>query len=47
MENDEELLDLLVNEPIALDIDKLEDKTMTKGDRIADLYQKKQVLGVL
>lgn len=35
-EDDEELLDLLVEQPIAIDVDKQEDKTMTKGDKIAD-----------
>ena len=35
-EDDEELLDLLVEQPIAIDIDKQEDKNMTKGDRVAD-----------
>ena len=35
-EDDEELLDLLVEQPIAIDIDKQEDKTLTKGDKLAD-----------
>jgi len=35
-EDDEELLDLLVEQPIAIDIDKQEDKSMTRGDRVAD-----------
>ena len=35
-EDDEELLDLLVEQPIAIDIDKQEDKNMTRGDRVAD-----------
>ncbi len=36
-ENDEnELIDLLVEQPISIDVDKLEESKMTKGDRIAD-----------
>ena len=36
-ENDEEeLLDLLINQPIAIDIDKLEEQNKTKGDVWAD-----------
>ncbi len=35
-EDDAELLDLLVEQPIAIDIDKQEDANMTKGDKIAD-----------
>jgi uncharacterized membrane protein len=35
-EDDEELIDLLVEQPIAIDVDKQEDKTMTRGDRVAD-----------
>ena len=35
-EDDAELLDLLVEQPIAIDVDKQEDANMTKGDRIAD-----------
>ena len=35
-EDDEELLDLLVEQPIAIDIEKQEDKNMTRGDRVAD-----------
>ena len=35
-EDDEELLDLLVEQPIAIDIDKQEDKALTKGDKLAD-----------
>ena len=34
--NEEELLDMLVDNPIAVDVDKLEESRMTKGDRIAD-----------
>ena len=36
-ENDEEeLLDLLIDQPISIDVDKLEESKMTKGDKIAD-----------
>lgn len=35
-QDEEELLDLLVDQPISIDVDKLEDSTMTFGDRIAD-----------
>lgn len=36
-ENDEEeLLDLLIDQPISIDIDKQEEAKMTKGDKIAD-----------
>lgn len=35
-DDDQELLDLLVDQPIAIDIDKQEDKNMTKGDKFAD-----------
>lgn len=34
--NEEELLDMLVDNPIAVDVDKLEESRMTKGDKIAD-----------
>ena len=35
-EDDEELLDLLIEQPIAIDVDKAEDANMSVGDRIAD-----------
>lgn len=35
-QDEEELLDLLVDQPIAIDVDKLEESKMTKGDYIAD-----------
>lgn len=35
-QDEEELLDLLVDQPIAIDVDKLEDSTMTFGDKVAD-----------
>ena len=34
--DDEEVLDLLIEQPISIDIDKQEEAKMTKGDRIAD-----------
>ena len=34
--DEEELLDLLVDQPISIDIDKQEEAKMTKGDKIAD-----------
>ena len=35
-QDEQELLDLLVDQPISIDVDKLEDSTMTFGDRVAD-----------
>ena len=35
-QDEEELLDLLVDQPISIDVDKQEEAKMTKGDRIAD-----------
>lgn len=34
--DEEELLDLLIDQPISIDVDKQEDARMTRGDRIAD-----------
>ena len=34
--DEEELLDLLIDQPISIDIDKQEEAKMTRGDRIAD-----------
>ncbi len=34
--DEEELLDLLVEQPISIDVDKQEEAKMTKGDKIAD-----------
>ena len=34
--DEEELLDLLVDQPISIDVDKQEEQKMTRGDRIAD-----------
>ncbi len=34
--DEEELLDLLVDQPISIDIDKLQESKMTRGDYIAD-----------
>lgn len=35
-QDEEELINLLVDQPISIDIDKQEEAKMTKGDRIAD-----------
>lgn len=35
-QDEEELLDLLVDQPISIDVDKMEEAKMTKGDYIAD-----------
>ena len=35
-EDEQELIDLLIDQPISIDIDKQESSKMTKGDRIAD-----------
>ena len=34
--DEEELLDLLINQPISIDVDKMEEEKMTKGDKLAD-----------
>ena len=34
--DEEELLDLLIDQPISIDVDKMEEAKMTKGDYIAD-----------
>lgn len=36
LENEEDLMDLLFGEHIAIDVDKEEEKTISKGDKIAD-----------
>ena len=36
VQDEQELLDLLVDQPISIDVDKLEDSTMTFGDKVAD-----------
>lgn len=35
-QDEEELLDLLIDKPISIDVDKLEESKMSRGDRIAD-----------
>ena len=35
-QDEEELLDLLVDQPISIDVDKQEEAKMTRGDRVAD-----------
>lgn len=37
-ESEEELLNLLVDEPIAIDVDKLEDANRSIGDKLADKF---------
>ena len=34
--DEEELLDLLIDQPISIDVDKQEEAKMTRGDRVAD-----------
>ena len=35
-EDEEELLNLLIDQPISIDVDKLEEANMSRGDKIAD-----------
>ena len=35
-QDEEELLNLLIDQPIAIDVDKQEEAKMTKGDKFAD-----------
>ena len=35
-QDEEELLDLLIDQPIAIDVDKQEESKMTFGDKVAD-----------
>ena len=35
-QDEEELLNLLIDQPISIDVDKQEEAKMTRGDRIAD-----------
>ena len=35
-QDEEELLDLLIDQPISIDVDKQEEAKMTRGDRLAD-----------
>ena len=35
-QDEQELLDLLIDKPISIDVDKLEEAKMTRGDRVAD-----------
>lgn len=35
-QDEEELLDLLIDQPISIDVDKLEESKMTFGDKVAD-----------
>ena len=40
-EDEKELLDLLIEQPISIDVDKVEESKMTTGDRIADKLSEK------
>ena len=40
-QDEEELLDLLIDQPISIDVDKQEESKMTKGDRVADKVSEK------
>ncbi len=40
-QSEEELLDLLIDQPISIDVDKQEESKMTKGDKIADKISEK------
>ena len=40
-ENHEDLMNLLFSEPVAIDVDKQEEKKMTKGDMLADKISEK------
>ena len=40
-QDEEELLDLLVDQPISIDVDKQEEAKMTKGDYVADKVSEK------
>ena len=36
IENENDLLEMLIDRPVTIDVDKQEDKTITKGDKLAD-----------
>ena len=36
--DEEEIIDLLIDEPITIDVDKENDKKMTIGDKVADKF---------
>ena len=35
-ENENELIEMLIDKPLTIDIDKQEDKSLTKGEKLAD-----------
>ena len=35
-ETEDELIEMLIDNPISVDVDKLEDQTITFGDKVAD-----------
>lgn len=36
VEDEEELIEMLIDKPITIDVDKQEDKTLTRGEKLAD-----------
>ena len=36
IEDEDDLLEILINKPITIDVDKQEDKSLTKGEKLAD-----------
>ena len=36
VQDEEELIEMLINKPISIDVDKKENENMTFGDRVAD-----------
>lgn len=40
-QDEEELMDLLIDQPIAIDVDKLEDSKKSTGDKVADIISEK------
>lgn len=40
-EDEEELIEMLIDRPISIDVDKQEDKTMTRGEKLADKLSEK------
>ena len=36
LDNEEELIEMLIDKPITIDVDKQEDKNLTRGERLAD-----------
>ena len=36
VEDEDDLIEMLINKPITVDVDKQEDKSLTTGERLAD-----------